>query len=126
MSRHRSRRAWMKGVLAGLGGLAAAERRASAANADYALISPKDAIKITKLEVIPVHSQRTIFLKMHTDAGIVGLGEGTVEGRIPTVMAAIAELEEYLIGKDPRQPALHWQADQCALRRRHRDVGHQG
>ena len=110
MSRHRSRRAWMKGVLAGLGGLAAAERRAPAANADYALISPKDAIKITKLEVIPVHSQRTIFLKMHTDAGIVGLGEGTVEGRIPTVMAAIAELEEYLIGKDPRQPALHWQA----------------
>jgi galactonate dehydratase len=95
---------------AGLAGLLAAERVAHAANADYALIDPKDAIKITKLELIPVHSARTIFVKMYTDAGIVGLGEGTVEGRISTVMAAIRELENYLIGKDPRQPAHHWQA----------------
>ena len=47
---------------------------------------------------------------MHTDAGVVGIGEGTVEGRIGTVVAAIKELEPYLIGKDPRQPAHHWQA----------------
>jgi galactonate dehydratase len=47
---------------------------------------------------------------MHTDAGIIGIGEGTVEGRISTVMAAIKELEPYLVGKDPRQPAHHWQA----------------
>ena len=36
--------------------------------------------------------------------------KGTVEGRIGTVVAAIKELEPYLIGKDPRQPAHHWQA----------------
>jgi L-alanine-DL-glutamate epimerase-like enolase superfamily enzyme len=47
---------------------------------------------------------------MHTDAGVVGIGEGTVEGRIGTVAAAIKELEPYLVGKDPRQPAHHWQA----------------
>jgi galactonate dehydratase len=105
-----SRRQWFNWVSAGLGGLLAAERKGHAADANYALIRPKDSLKITRLELIPVHSCRTIFTKMHTDAGIVGLGEGTVEGRISTVMAAIKELEEYLIGKDPRQVAHHWQA----------------
>jgi len=79
-------------------------------NASKALIAPGDSIKITRLEIIPVNSLRTIFVKMHTDAGITGIGEGTVEGRITTTMAAIKELEEYLIGKDPRRPAFHWQA----------------
>jgi galactonate dehydratase len=110
MNRFLSRRAWLKQLSGGLGALLAAERAGFAGDANYAAINPKDAIKITKLELIPVHSSRTIFLKMYTDAGIVGLGEGTVEGRIETVMTAIRELEAYLIGKDPRQPAHHWQA----------------
>jgi galactonate dehydratase len=79
-------------------------------NDSLALVGPNDPIKITKLELIPVHSCRTIFLKMHTDAGIIGIGEGTVEGRIATTMAAIQELEKYLIGKDPRLVTHHWQA----------------
>ena len=104
----------MKKMTVGMAGLLAAERLGRAAstplNTSRALADPRDAIKITKLEIIPVHSLRTIFVKLHTDAGIVGLGEGTVEGRIGTVVAAIKELEDYLIGKDPRQPAHHWQA----------------
>ncbi len=79
-------------------------------NINKALMAPGDPIKITKLEIIPVNTLRTIFVKMHTDAGIIGIGEGTVEGRITTTMAAIKELEGYLIGKDPRRPAHHWQA----------------
>ena len=79
-------------------------------NYRLALVGPNDPIKITRLEIIPVHSCRTIFVKMHTDAGIIGIGEGTVEGRIPTTMAAIQELEKYLVGKDPRLVAHHWQA----------------
>ncbi len=97
----------------GMAGLLAAERAPASAqpvNAARAMVSPRDAIKITRLEIIPVNSLRTVFVKMHTDAGIVGIGEGTVEGRIGTVVAAIKELEPYLIGKDPRQPAHHWQA----------------
>jgi galactonate dehydratase len=84
--------------------------RENAFNPEAALVAPGDPIKITKLEIIPVHTCRTIFVKMHTNAGIIGIGEGTVEGRIKTTMAAIQELEKYLIGKDPRQPAHHWQA----------------
>jgi galactonate dehydratase len=79
-------------------------------NPQKAAIAPRDTIKITKLEIIPVNTMRTVFIKLHTDAGITGIGEGTVEGRIPTIVAAIGELEEYLIGKDPRRPAHHWQA----------------
>ncbi len=79
-------------------------------NVTKALMEPGDPIKITKLEIIPVNTLRTIFIKMHTDVGITGIGEGTVEGRIPTTIAAIKELEEYLIGQDPRRPAHHWQA----------------
>ena len=101
-----------------MGGLLLSEHKAVASknqqlpafNLDRALMAPKDNIKITKLEIIPVHTCRTIFIKLHTDAGITGIGEGTVEGRIPTTVTAIQELEKYLIGKDPRQPAHHWQA----------------
>lgn len=79
-------------------------------NTGKALMAPGDPIKITRLEIIPVNTMRTVFIKMHTDAGITGIGEGTVEGRISTTAAAIKELEGYLIGKDPRRPAHHWQA----------------
>jgi galactonate dehydratase len=115
-----SRRNWLKVVSAGMAGLLIGEQAIgrihhndlprSTFNPSLALIDPKDPIKITKLEIIPVHSLRTIFVKMHTNAGIIGIGEGTVEGRINTTMAAIQELEQYLIGKDPRQVAHHWQA----------------
>ncbi|HEX5168762.1 MAG TPA: galactonate dehydratase [Cyclobacteriaceae bacterium] len=109
-----SRRHWIKKISAGMAGLLLAEQASARSqqpfNLTKALVAPGDDIKITRLEIIPVHSCRTIFVKMHTNAGIVGIGEGTVEGRIPTTMTAIQELEKYLIGKDPRQVAHHWQA----------------
>src|ERR1700754_4422749 len=109
-----SRRHWMALASMGMGGLLASERKAAAQpniiNSGRAMADPRSPIKITRLEIIPVQSLRTIFIKMHTDAGIIGIGEGTVEGRIATVMAAIKQIEPYLIGKDRRQPAHHWQA----------------
>lgn len=77
--------------------------------ADLALIDPKDSIKITKLEAFLV-KPRSVFLKVHTDAGITGIGEPSLEGYGPTVISALKEMEEYLIGKDPRQVVHHWQA----------------
>ncbi|HVZ27555.1 MAG TPA: galactonate dehydratase [Rhizomicrobium sp.] len=106
-----SRRAWMKTAAMGMGSMLAAERaNAAPVNTSRALADPRDPIIISKLEIIPVQSLRSIFVKMHTEAGIIGLGEGTVEGKIETVMAAIQQLEPYLKGKDARQPAHHWQA----------------
>jgi len=53
---------------------------------------------------------RWLFLKIHTDAGIVGWGEPIVEGRAKTCATAIDELATYLVGKDPRDIVHHWQA----------------
>ena len=65
--------------------------------------------KITKLETFLVQP-RWLFLKVHTNAGLVGLGEPVVEGRAPDGAAAVKEIEPYLIGKDPRPVVHHWQA----------------
>ncbi|MGF7218872.1 galactonate dehydratase [Spirosoma lacussanchae] len=66
-------------------------------------------VKITRLETFLV-KPRWIFLKIHTDAGVTGLGEPLLEGRALTIQTAIKEIEPYLIGKDPRQVVHHWQA----------------
>ncbi|MGQ9526045.1 MAG: galactonate dehydratase [Armatimonadota bacterium] len=66
-------------------------------------------MRITRLETIHV-KPRWLFLKVHTDEGIVGLGEPVVEGRAQTVEAAVHEAGRYLIGQDPRRIEHHWQA----------------
>ncbi|MSU34298.1 MAG: galactonate dehydratase [Pedosphaera sp.] len=73
------------------------------------MIGLGDKLKITKVETIFV-KPRWLFLKIHTNAGITGLGEPIVEGRAKTVATAIEELTPYLLGKDPRPVAHHWQA----------------
>jgi len=69
----------------------------------------KETIKITRLETFLV-KPRWLFLKIHTNAGITGLGEPITEGRALTCAQAVKEVEPYLIGKDPRAVAHHWQA----------------
>ncbi len=93
-------------AVAGIGSLLALDHARGAANAP---VSPKDKIKITRLETFLV-KPRWLFLKVHTDAGIVGLGEPILEGRALTCAQAVKEIEPYLIGKDPRQVVHHWQA----------------
>lgn len=57
-------------------------------------------MKITKLECFLV-PPRWCFLKVETDEGIVGWGEPVIEGRAATVKAAVMELQDYIIGKNP-------------------------
>jgi galactonate dehydratase len=66
-------------------------------------------MKITRLETLFV-KPRWLFLKVHTDEGIIGLGEPIVEGRSQTVAAAVQEIGRYLIGQDPLRIEHHWQA----------------
>ncbi|QBP42489.1 galactonate dehydratase [Paenisporosarcina antarctica] len=65
-------------------------------------------MKITKMETFIV-PPRWLFLKIETDEGISGWGEPIVEGRARTVQAAVEELSDYLIGKDPRRIEDLWQ-----------------
>ncbi|MBI4327868.1 MAG: galactonate dehydratase [Chloroflexi bacterium] len=73
------------------------------------MVGVGDKLKITKVETQLI-KPRWLFLKVHTNAGIVGLGEPIVEGRALTVAQAVEELTPYLLGKDPRAVAHHWQA----------------
>lgn len=64
-------------------------------------------MKITKISTFIV-PPRWCFLKIETDEGIVGWGEPIVEGRAHSVAAAVDELADYLVGKDPRNIEDHW------------------
>jgi galactonate dehydratase len=57
-------------------------------------------VKITKLELFKV-PPRWLFLKIETDEGITGWGEPVVEGKADTVAAAVMEMSDQIIGKDP-------------------------
>ncbi|MCM3387038.1 galactonate dehydratase [Ureibacillus chungkukjangi] len=65
-------------------------------------------MKIKQIETFIV-PPRWLFLKITTDDGLVGWGEPIVEGRAATVEAAVHELSEYLIGKDPMRIEDIWQ-----------------
>lgn len=62
-------------------------------------------MKITEIETFAVGAgwKNWLFVRLHTDAGISGLGEGTLNGFIRTTEAAIRELEHFVIGEDPRR-----------------------
>jgi galactonate dehydratase len=68
-------------------------------------------LKITGLKTFVVNagSLNWVFCKIYTNAGLVGLGEGSVTSKESTVAQAIMEQERYLIGKDPSDIELLWQ-----------------
>lgn len=63
---------------------------------------------ITRVETFLVRP-RWLFVKISTDAGIAGWGEGGLEGFGEVVRAAVGVLAEQLIGTDPRTIEDHWQ-----------------
>ncbi|HET9487638.1 MAG TPA: galactonate dehydratase [Chryseosolibacter sp.] len=102
-----SRRTAIQSVIGVAGAGMMMPHSSEASNLDH--MQEKGKVKITKVETFLV-KPRWIFLKIHTDAGVVGLGEPLLEGRALTIQTAIKEIEPYLIGKDPRQVQHHWQA----------------
>lgn len=53
--------------------------------------------------------QRMRLVKVTTDNGLVGWGETTLEGKPKSTWAAVEELAEYFVGKDPLRIEHHWQ-----------------
>jgi len=104
-----SRRTLLQAALAGGLGASWINRARAEEIAAKAPIGPKEDMKITRLETIFV-KPRWLFLKIHTNVGVVGLGEPILEGQAKTCAAAVAEMANYLVGKDPRPIAHHWQA----------------
>ena len=72
-------------------------------------------MKITGLKTFVVAAAprggNWVFVKLYTDQdGLTGLGEGSVTSKAQTIAAAIEEHERFLVGRDPLQIELLWQA----------------
>lgn len=82
-------------------------------NSDWESIS--SGVKITGMKVFgvsltPDSDRPYVFVKLETNQGIIGWGEGTLEGKAAAVIACIEDFREFLIGKDPMQVEHHWQS----------------
>ncbi len=75
---------------------------------DAALVDPNDNIKVTKVESF-VLKNTWVFVKVSTDAGIVGWGE-MLKDDSKACAAGALEVGDYLVGQDPRRVVHHWQA----------------
>ena len=60
-------------------------------------------MKIKSIKTFAIDCFRTnwVFVKVETDDGIHGVGEGTLEYKENALLGAIADLEHALVGKDP-------------------------
>ncbi|UCE48226.1 MAG: hypothetical protein JSW47_21830, partial [Phycisphaerales bacterium] len=83
-------------------------RQVEASERRRAPVSPRESIKITKLETF-VLKNSWVFVKISTNAGITGWGE-MLKDKSKMCAAGARELESYLVGKDPRRVVHHWQA----------------
>lgn len=103
--------------------LAAAERRSTAVGcgdcspAQIALAMPSaPRLKVTGIKTFGVTSPALpsdrphIFVKIETDAGVVGWGEATLEGKAASAMQAVHDFEYAIIGQDPMHVEHHWQS----------------
>jgi galactonate dehydratase len=64
-------------------------------------------VKITAVE--PIMVDRYMFVQVHTDAGITGLGESGAWGYLEASEAVVKKWAHYLIGEDPLRIEHHWQ-----------------
>jgi galactonate dehydratase len=64
-------------------------------------------MQITRVETIPV--DRYLFVQIHTDAGIVGLGEAGTWGFLEAAEQVLKKFAIYLVGQDPLRIEHHWQ-----------------
>lgn len=65
-------------------------------------------MKITRLSTFLV-PPRWLFLKVETDAGLCGWGEPVLEGRAETLATLVAEMSDFVVGRDPRHINDLWQ-----------------
>lgn len=101
------RRSWLRSMVYGPAALFSLEAF-NAKRSDAAAIGPNDNIKVTKIESF-VLKNSWVFVKVSTDAGVTGWGE-MLKDDAKACAAGALEVGDYLIGKDPRRVAHHWQA----------------
>ncbi len=97
------RRGWLRTMLA-----PAALALFNARRSKAAAIGPNESLKVTKIETF-VLTNSWVFVKISTDAGLVGWGE-MLKDDAKACAAGALEVARYLVGQDPRRVVHHWQA----------------
>jgi galactonate dehydratase len=64
-------------------------------------------MRITSVETLPI--DRYLFVQVHTDAGLTGLGEAGTWGYLEAAESVVAKWAHYLVGEDPLRIEHHWQ-----------------
>ena len=66
-------------------------------------------MKVTDVKSFVVDCFRTnwVFVKIYTDEGITGVGEGTLEYKEKALTGAVEHIKDCLVGKDPRDVEKH-------------------
>lgn len=72
-------------------------------------------VKITNMKVFgvsltPDSDRPYVFVKLETNAGVVGWGEGTLEGKAGAVIECVNDFRDFIVGSDPMQVEHHWQS----------------
>ena len=67
-------------------------------------------MKVTDVKPFAVDCFRTnfVFVKIYTDEGITGVGEGTLEYKEKAFLGALEHIKEYLVGKNPLNVEQHF------------------
>ena len=67
-------------------------------------------MKVFGVSLTPTSDRPYVFCKLETNQGLVGWGEGTLEGKAGATMACINDFREFVIGADPMQVEHIWQS----------------
>jgi galactonate dehydratase len=72
-------------------------------------------LKVTDIKVFGVSIEKNsdrpyVFVKIETDAGVIGWGEATLEGKAGAVMQTVQDLRDFIVGNDPMLVEHHWQS----------------
>jgi galactonate dehydratase len=76
----------------------------------FPTVTAPGKVKITGFSIhkVSVRWRDMMFVEVHTDAGITGLGEATLESRTDIAEAVLRWLEPEYVGLDPTGPEAHW------------------
>ncbi len=72
-------------------------------------------VRITGMKAIgvsltPQSDRPYVFVKLETNQGLVGWGEGTLEGKAAATIACVNDFREHILGADPMQVEHLWQS----------------
>ncbi|MEP7361684.1 MAG: galactonate dehydratase [Acidobacteriota bacterium] len=67
-------------------------------------------VKVFGVSLTPDSDRPYVFVKLETNQGLIGWGEGTLEGKAAAVMACVNDFRDFLIGADPMQVEHIWQS----------------